>query len=110
MPHQLRKRHERGHVGMGISSHTNPGAGRPVEHPGWNLKPAVRIGSAQITTKNNVVRLLDSFMNADPNTKPWMPRVQQFAKLSFVGVLKSYCTTRSGRTHRSDIDRLRHRQ
>jgi hypothetical protein len=73
--HQRRKRHERCHIGMGIIRHMHPGAGQPVKHPGWNLKPPVRIGTAQITTKNNVVRLLDSLMNADPKTKPWMPRV-----------------------------------
>ena len=107
MPHQLSKRHERRHVGMSISAHTHPGASQPVEHPGWNLKPAVRIGTAQITAKNNVVRLLDSFVNADPKTKPWMPRVKQFAKLSSVGVLKPCCTTPRGRTPRLATKRRR---
>jgi hypothetical protein len=51
------------------------------------LKPAVHIGTAQTTTKNNLARPLDSFVNANPKTKPWMPPVQQFAKLSSVGVL-----------------------
>jgi hypothetical protein len=80
MPHQLRKRHERRQIGMGISSHTHPGAGRPLEHPCWNLKPAVHIGTAQTTTKNNLARPLDSFVNANPKTRPWMPPVKQFAK------------------------------
>jgi hypothetical protein len=97
MPHQLRKRHERRHVGVDSSSHTHPGACRPVEHPGRNLKPAVRIGTAQTTAKNNVFRLLDNFMNADPKTKPWMPRVQQFSKLSSVGILKPRCTLSDAR-------------
>jgi hypothetical protein len=92
MPHQLRKRHERRQIGMGISSHTHPGAGRPLEHPCWNLKPAVHIGTAQTTTKNNLARPLDSFVNANPKTKPWMPPVKQFAKVSSVGVLKPRCT------------------
>jgi hypothetical protein len=100
-------------IGMGISSHTHPGAGRPLEHPCWNLKPAVHIGTAQTTTKNNLARPLDRFVNANPKTKPWMPPVQQFAKLSSVGVLKPRCTmpidpTRSsaaGRPTRSMLHR-----
>jgi hypothetical protein len=90
---------------MGIRRHTHPGAGRPVEHPGWNLKPAVRIATAQATAKNSAVRSLDRRVNADPKTKPRMPRVQQFAKLSSVGVLKLCCTTMSGRTTPSACDR-----
>jgi hypothetical protein len=103
MPHQLRKRHERRHVGVGSSRRTHPGARRPIEHPGRNLKPAVRIGTAQTTAKNNVFRLLDNFMNADPKTKPWMPRVQQFPKLSSVGVLKPCCTISAAFIRRSAI-------
>ena len=101
MPHQLRKRHERRQIGMGISSHTHPGAGRPLEHPCWNLKPAVHIGTAQTTTKNNLARPLDSFVNANPKTKPWMPPVKQFAKVSSVGVLKPRCTTQTDHTRAS---------
>jgi hypothetical protein len=103
MPHQLRKRHERRQIGMGISSHTHPGAGRPLEHPCWNLKPAVHIGTAQTTTKNNLARPLDSFVNANPKTKPWMPPVKQFAKVSSVGVLKPRCTTTFTHTRLSVI-------
>jgi hypothetical protein len=101
VPHQLRKGHERRQIGISISSHTHPGAGRPLEHPCWNLKPAVHIGTAQTTTKNNLARPLDRFVNANPKTKPWMPPVQQFAKLSSVGVLKPRCTMRNVRTGRS---------
>jgi hypothetical protein len=36
-------------------------------------------------------------VNADPETKPWMPWVQQFAKLGSVGVLKSCCTMSDAR-------------
>jgi len=91
-----RKRHERRQIDMDVSSHTHPGASRPLEHPCWNLKPAVHIGTAQSTTKNNLARPLDSFVNANPKAKPWMPPVQQFAKLSSVGLLKPRCTIRSG--------------
>ncbi|MGO9775127.1 MAG: hypothetical protein ACLPM3_00895, partial [Terracidiphilus sp.] len=101
MPQKIRKRPERRQVSMGIGHHTHLGAGRPVKHPCWNLKPTVGIRTAQITAKNNGVRLLDSFMNADPKTKPWMPPVQQFPKLSSVGVLKPCCTTRNARMGRS---------
>ena len=86
---------------MGIGRNTHPGASRSVEHPGWNLKPTVGIGTAQITAKNNSVRLLYSFVNADPKSKPRMPWVQQFSKLSSVGVLKPCCTTRCVRTAHS---------
>src|SRR5215211_6442212 len=92
---------------MGIGRHAHSGAGGPVEHRGWNLKPAVRIGTAQITAISNAVRLLDSCVNADPKTKPWMPWVQQFPKLGSVGVLKSCCTTWSGHTARSATSRQR---
>ena len=91
MPHQLRKRHERSHVGMGIGSQTHPGAGRPVKHPGRNLQPTVHIRTAQITAKNNAIRPLDRLVNADLKTKPRMPSVQQFPKFGPVGVLKPCC-------------------
>jgi len=81
----------------------HPGAGRPVEHPGWNFQPTARIGTAQATAKISAVRSLDRRMNADPKAKPWMPRVQQFSKLSSVGVLKLCCTTMLGRTVRWPI-------
>ena len=55
------------------------------------LKPAVHLDTAQTTTKNTLARPLDSFVNANPKTKPWMPPVHQFAKLSSVGVLKPLC-------------------
>src|SRR5215216_4265368 len=92
MPQQRRNRRERRQVDMGIGRHAHSGAGGPVEHPGWNLKPAVSIGTAQITARNNAVRRLDSGVNADPKTKPRMPWVQQFPKLGSVGVLKTCCT------------------
>ena len=101
MPQKRRKRGKRRQVGMTIGHYTHLGAGRPVEHPGWNLKLTVGIGTAQITAKNNSVRLLDSFVNADPKSKPRMPWVQQFPKLSSVGVPKPCCTTRSDHTARS---------
>jgi hypothetical protein len=43
LPQQRRKHYERRQVGMGIGRNTRPGAGRSVEHPGWNLKPTARI-------------------------------------------------------------------
>jgi hypothetical protein len=92
---------KRRQVGMTIGHHTHLGAGRPLEHPGWNLKPTVGIGTAQITAKNNSVRLLDSFVNADPKSKPRVPWVQQFPKLSSVGVPKPCCTTPTDRTRAS---------
>ena len=87
MPQQPRKSRERRQVAPGIGRQMRPGAGGPVEHPSWNLKPTVRIGTGQITAENNAVRLLDGCINADPKTTPWMPRVQQFPKLSSVGGL-----------------------
>src|ERR1700693_2320812 len=101
MPQKRRKRGKRRQVGMTIGHHTHLGAGRPLEHPGWNLKPTVGIGTAQITAKNNSVRLLDSFVNADPKSKPRVPWVQQFPKLSSVGVPKPCCTTPTDRTRAS---------
>src|SRR3974390_1030106 len=83
---------------MAIRCHMHPGAGRPVEHPGWNFQPTARIGTAQATAKISAVRSLDRRMNADPKAKPWMPRVQQFSKLSSVGVLKLCCTMAGGHT------------
>lgn len=74
-----------------------PGAGRPVEYPGRNLQPTVRIRTAQATAKNSAVRSLNRRVNADPKTEPRMPWVQQFSKLGSVGVLKLCCTTPSGR-------------
>lgn len=56
---------------MGVG-HTHPGAGQPIKHPGGNLKPPVCIATAEITAEINAVRLRDSFMNADPETKPQM--------------------------------------
>ena len=50
--------------------------------------------------RSNVVRLLNSFVNTNPKRKPRMPWVQQFPKLSSVGVLKPCCTTQSARIHR----------
>src|SRR4029453_617027 len=77
------------------------GAGRPIKHPGRNLQPTVRIGTAQAAAKNSVTRPLDRRVNADSKTKPRMPWVQQFSKLGSVGVLKLSCTTRSDLTARS---------
>jgi hypothetical protein len=100
MPQQGCKRRERRQVGTGIGRHMRAGAGGPVEHPSWNLKPTVGIGTGQITAENDAARLLDSSVNADPKTTPWMPRVQQFPKLGSVGVSKPRCTTPNGRTRR----------
>ena len=50
---------------MGIGHNTHLGAGRLVEHPGWNLKPTVGIGTAKITAKNNGIRPVDRLMNSD---------------------------------------------
>ena len=97
MPQQRCKRRERRQVGTGIGRHMRLGAGGPVEHPSWNLKPTVGIGTGQITAENDAARLLDSSVNADPKTTPWMPRVQQFPKLGSVGVSKPRCTIRRER-------------
>ena len=90
MPQERRKICERRQIDMGIR-HTHLGAGRPVKHPGRNLQPTVRIGTAQAAAKNSVTRPLDRRVNADPKTKPRMPWVQQFSKLGSVGVLKLCC-------------------
>ena len=109
MPQERRKRCERRQVDIGIRRETRLGAGRPVKHPGRNLQPTVRIGTAQAAAKNSATRPLDRRVNADPKTEPRMPWVQQFPKLGSVGVLKLSCTTRSGRTHRSDTNHQRPR-
>ena len=76
MPHKRCKRSQRRQVGMGIGHNTYLGAGRPVEHPGWNLKPTVGIGTAKITAKNNSVRPVDRLVNSDlsssRNSVPWV--------------------------------------
>src|SRR6266567_6262482 len=86
---------KRRQIDMGIR-HLHLGAGRPVKHPGRNLQPTVRIGTAQAAAKNSVTRPLDRRVNADSKTKPRMPWVQQFSKLGSVGVLKLSCTTAIG--------------
>ena len=48
---------------MGIR-HTHLGAGRPVKHPGRNLQPTVRIGTAQAAAKNSATRPLDRRVTA----------------------------------------------
>ena len=96
MPQERRKICERRQIDMGIR-HTHLGAGRPVKHPGRNLQPTVRIGTAQAAAKNSATRPLDRRVNADPKTKPRMPWVQQFSKLGSVGVLKLFCTTAADR-------------
>ena len=53
MPQKRRKPGKRRQVGMSIGHHTHLGAGRPVEHPGWNLQPTIGIGTAQRATENN---------------------------------------------------------
>jgi hypothetical protein len=98
MPQQRCKRRERRQVGPGIGRQMCSGAGGPLEHPCWNLKPTVGIRPGQITAENNAVRLLDRCENADPKTKPRMPPVLQFTKLSSVGVSKPRCTTAAGHT------------
>jgi hypothetical protein len=91
---------KRRQIDMGIR-HLHLGAGRPVKHPGRNLQPTVRIGTAQAAAKNSVTRPLDRRVNADSKTKPRMPWVQQFLKLGSVGVLKLCCTTPTDRTRGS---------
>jgi hypothetical protein len=88
---------------MTVDRLMHPGAGRPVKHPGRNLEPTVRIGTAPITAKNDAVRLLDSLVNADPKTKSWMPWVQHFTKLGSVGVPKSLYTMLNAGTRQSAI-------
>ena len=95
---------ERRQIDMGIR-HSHLDAGRPFKHPGRNLQPTVRIGTAQAAAKNTVTRPLDRRVNADPKTKPRMPWVQQFSKLGSVGVLKLCCTTLRGHIPRLIIER-----
>ena len=105
MPQEQRKRCERRQVDIGIRRETRLGAGRPVEHPGRNLQPTIRIGTAQAAAKNSATRPLDRRVNADPKTEPRMPWVQQFPKLGSVGVLKLSCTTKCARIRASAISR-----
>ena len=100
MPQEQRKRCERRQVDIGIRRETRLGAGRPVEHPGRNLQPTIRIGTAQAAAKNSATRPLDRRVNADPKTEPRMPWVQQFPKLGSVGVLKLSCTIADARIRR----------
>ena len=76
MSQKSRKHDERRQVSMGIDHHTHPWYTPTARTSRPELKPTVGIGSAQITTKNNIVRLLDSFVDVDPQTKPRMPWVQ----------------------------------
>ena len=93
---------KRRQIDMGIR-HSHLDAGRPFKHPGRNLQPTVRIGTAQAAAKNSVTRPLDRRVNADSETKPRMPWVQQFSKLGSVGVLKLCCTTKCVRIRASII-------
>src|SRR5207237_159234 len=87
---------ERRQIDMGIR-HSHLDAGRPFKHPGRNLQPTVRIGTAQAAAKNTVTRPLERRVNADPKANARMPWVQQVSKLGSVGVLKLCCTTTTGR-------------
>ena len=98
LPKQRRKCHERGCVDMRMAGHMHTGADRSIEHPSRNLKATVRTRPGQATAKNNAVRLLQRLVNTDPKAKPRMPWIQQFSKLSSVGVLKPCCITRFTRT------------
>src|SRR5215475_5007846 len=82
------------------------GAGRPIKHPRWNLQPTVRVGCSQVAAKDNSARPLNCLMSADPQARPWMPRIQQLPKLGTVGVLKPCCTTLFERTCRCRRTRL----
>jgi hypothetical protein len=84
LPQQRRKRCERREVDTSVCRHTHLGAGCPVEHPRWDLIPAVRFRTAQAAAKYNPARPVDRCVNADLKTKPRMPSVQQFSKLGSV--------------------------
>jgi hypothetical protein len=56
---------------MRISRNVHPGTRRPLEHPGWNLKPA----TMHATAKDNAIRLFDRLVNADAKARPRMPRI-----------------------------------
>jgi len=101
MPQARCRRRERRHVRTDIGRHMHSGAGRSIIHPCWNLKPTIGIRPGQITAENNPIRLLDRCVDTDPKTKTRMPRVQQFPKLSSVGVSEPRCTTPRGRTRAS---------
>src|SRR5260370_288677 len=67
-----------------------------VEHPRWDLQPAIRVRPAQRATENNTTGLVDRPMDANAKAKPRMPSIQKLTKASPVGVLKPCCTTISG--------------
>jgi hypothetical protein len=71
---------------------------RPLEHPGRDFQPAIRIQAAQRATENSTIRLVDCVMHANPKAKPRMPPIQELAKRCPVGVLKPHSTTQTGRT------------
>ena len=106
MPQQRRKRCQRRQVGM---RHRPPYA--PWRKPtGRTSRPeSPANGSAseplRLQRKTTPSGLVDRLVNADPKTKPRMPRVQQFPKLGPVGVLKPCCTTRCVHTRASAISR-----
>ena len=74
-------------------------ARRAVEHPGWDLEPAIRLRPAQRATEINTASLADRPMDANAKAKPRVPSIQKFSKASPVGVLKPCCTTMSGRIY-----------
>ncbi|MER9275449.1 hypothetical protein [Mesorhizobium sp. M0643] len=74
---------------------TRQGAGRPIEHPGRKLQPA--IGRQPETVQRNTspppFSILDLLMNVNDAAGPWMPRIENLTFFGTVGILSSCCST-----------------
>ncbi len=81
----------------------------PVEHPRRNLQPPFGTNARQATAKRRPAGLLDDLVNMHPSTRPRVPMIEKFTLFRPVGVLRSSCTTSSGRTVRSDTGPQRQR-
>lgn len=99
LPEQVGQRGQRGHVDKRRHNHARLlRIGRPFEHPGRNLQPAIRSRPAQCAAKRHAIGLRDCLVDRHPHPKPRMPGIQKCSKHRPVGVLKPYSTTTSGPT------------
>ena len=102
LPEQVGQRGQRGHVDKRRHNHARLlRIGRPFEHPGRNLQPAIRSRPAQCAAKRRAIGLRDCLVDRHPHPKPRMPGIQKCSKHRPVGVLKPCSTTRCARTRAS---------
>jgi hypothetical protein len=94
LPEQVGQRGQRGHVDKRRHNHARLlRIGRPFEHPGRNLQPAIRSRPAQCAAKRHAIGLRDCLVDRHPHPKPRMPGIQKCSKHRPVGVLKPCSTT-----------------